>query len=347
MIKIPRHIEIIRSTTVELSSLSQESCDAIYTVLSRHYSMVGVSIVNNEADLERLVAKQPDLVFMGMKFLPNKQSQSEKIWISAYLEDRGIEHTGSSRHAIEFELNKSLAKQRVLDAGLKTAPFLVIKNSQPYADLGLGLRFPLFVKPTSLGGGQGIDDNSVVHNLTDLRAQIGSIMAHYSTDVLVEEYLPGREFSVAILQDEYSKELAVMPIELVAETNGRGDRILSQKVKSSNQETVLSVIDVRTRARVVDAATRVFEALGARDYGRIDIRLDAAGVPYFLEANLIPSLICGYGSFPKACALNSGMDYETMILSIVGLGLARCSDIAEQEEPEPALTALFSPAVAV
>jgi len=342
MKKIQKHIEIVRSTTARLSSLSQESCDAIYTVLTRHYAVVGVSVVNSVSDLERLVAKQPDLVFMGMKFLPSSQPQTEKIWISAYLEQRGINHTGSNQAAIEFEFNKPLAKQRVLDAGLKTAPFVVIKNSHPYADTGIGLRFPLFVKPTSLGGGQGIDDDSVVHTVADLRAKAVSLAADYSVDVLVEEYLPGREFSVAILQDEYSEELLVMPIELIAADNGRGDRILSQTVKSSNQETVLSIIDARTRAQVVDIAARVFDALGGRDYGRIDIRLDKAGTPHFLEANLIPSLISGYGSFPKACALNIGMDHETMILSIVRLGLARCA-VLDEPIAELALVALFSP----
>lgn len=342
MKKIQRHIEIVRSTKVELSSLSLESCDAIYAVLSRHYSQVGVSTVNDLADLERLVAKQPDLVFMGMKFLPSDQSPTGKIWISSYLEQHGIGHTGSSQYAIEAELSKPLAKQRVLAAGIKTAAFLVIKHDQAYDYENIGLRFPLFVKPTSLGGGQGIDNNSIVHDVAALRAKVASLAAQYSADALVEEYLTGREFSVAVLQNEYSEDLLVMPIELVAADNGRGDRILSQQVKSSNQETVLSVTDTSMRSLIVNVATSVFAALGARDYGRIDIRLDAAGQPHFLEANLIPSLISGYGSFPKACALNIAMDYETMILSIVNLGLARCV-VLEAPALEPVLSALFSP----
>jgi len=66
--------------------------------------------------------------------------------------------------------------------------------------------------------------------------------------------------------------------------------------------------------------------LGARDYGRIDIRLDATGTPHFLEANLIPSLISGYGSFPKACVMNIGLEYEPMIMRIANLGLSRNID---------------------
>jgi D-alanine-D-alanine ligase len=66
-----------------------------------------------------------------------------------------------------------------------------------------------------------------------------------------------------------------------------------------------------------------FVALGARDYGRIDIRMDSHGVPHFLEANLISSLLRDYGNFPKACLLNSNIDYENMIYRIIDLSLSR------------------------
>ena len=73
----------------------------------------------------------------------------------------------------------------------------------------------------------------------------------------------------------------------------------------------------------------VFDALTARDFARIDIRIDKMGEPQFLEANLIPSLINGYGSFPKACVINLDLDYESMILSIVRLALDRAPESVE------------------
>jgi D-alanine-D-alanine ligase len=113
-------------------------------------------------------------------------------------------------------------------------------------------------------------------------------------------------------------------------------------VKSSNTEQAIEVIDKNIKTKVTTLATEVFYALGARDYGRIDIRLDAHGTPHFLEANLIPSLISGYGSFPKACMLNIDLDYESMILSIARLGLAHNMD-ANEEIIEP--IALCNPAL--
>lgn len=185
------------------------------------------------------------------------------------------------------------------------------------------LTFPLFIKPTNRGGGLGINSDSVANNFYELEPKIQSIAANLESDSLVEEYLPGREFSVAILKYEASEEFAVMPIELIAPPDERGLRFLSGKVKSSNSEQAVAIADEIIKSKVTALAIDVFEALGARDYGRIDIRFDKEGTPHFLEANLIPSLISGYGSFPKACLLNINLDHEQMILRIARLGLAR------------------------
>jgi len=183
--------------------------------------------------------------------------------------------------------------------------------------------FPLFVKPTDRGGGVGIDSQSVVHSLDELRAKSASIADKLQSDSLIEEYLPGREFSVAILRRQDSAKFSVMPVELIAAADEHGQRILSGSVKASNEELVLAVTDESLKSKVCALAIGVFHALGARDYGRIDIRLDQFGAPHFLEANLLPSLIEGYGSFPKACEMNMGLGYEAMILNIVQLALMR------------------------
>lgn len=324
--KIQKHIEIVRSSIPALSSMSKKSCDAILNLLRQYYTQVGVTTVDNLEDLESLVLKQPDLVFMGMKYVPGGRAGSE-IWISEYLDQHRINHTGSPKEAIELEQNKPLAKQRVQASGIKTAQYLVIENGGKFDAASTPLRFPLFIKPTGLGAGQGVDIHSVVHNVDQLHAKVASLAADFDSDALIETFLPGREYSVAILQDEDSKNLTVMPLELVAGPDLHGHRILSYELKSAPLETpVFPVTDKKVRTALIDLATDVFIALGARDYGRIDIRMDEAGVPHFLEANLIPCLIEGSGNFPKACAMNIGMSYSAMILHIVRLGLARSAD---------------------
>src|SRR5687768_5156402 len=127
MPKINRHIEIVRSSLNGMSSMSMPSSRAVQRVLAKHYTTVGITVINDTTDLERLVEAKPDLVFMGMKYLPQNPSlgrqDPDKIWLSSYFDSVGIIHTGSARAAIEFESNKPQAKQQVADTGLATAQY--------------------------------------------------------------------------------------------------------------------------------------------------------------------------------------------------------------------------------
>jgi D-alanine-D-alanine ligase len=331
-LKINKHIEIVSSTRKGLGSMGKESREGAYKVLAQHYSRVGITVINNETDLARLVATKPDLVFLGMKYIPRDLRLGlhlpGRIWIGQYLDEHRIAYTGSGSLAHRLELDKHLAKQRALGAGLKTPKFYVVNRHRLQSVNKVQLGFPLFVKPAGGGGGRGIDKNSVVRNYYELDAKVRSIAEVFGSDSLIEQYLPGQEFSVAILKNETDPSFSLMSVELIAPLI-LGTRILGGEVKSSNAEQAIKVTDESMKLKIETLAINVFHALGARDYGRIDIRLDKFGVPNFLEANLIPSLVRGYGSFPKACVMNLGLDYESMILSIVRLGLRRSQDVEE------------------
>ena len=329
MVKIRQRIEIVSSTTPGLSSMSVRSREATREALSKYYDDVRITIINTLSDLDELVLRRPDLVFSGMSFVFDETTQ-QKVWVSGHLDAHGITCTGSGQPAHDLERNKHLAKQVVINSGLRTSPFVVItRGASQLADTSQ-LTYPLFVKPTNSGGGTGIDEKSIVHNSQELRSKAESIERNHRTDALAEQYLPGREFSVAVLRRENSDKYSVMPIELVAPIDKDGNRVLGQATKRSNEEQIVELVDPVLRAAVCEHALAVFHALGARDYGRIDIRLDANGIPNFLEANLIPSLIAGYGSFPKACLLNINLDYEPMLLRIIDLALERKQATANQ-----------------
>lgn len=332
--KIQKHIEIVCSSKLGLSSMGRKSRNAAHDLLQSHYATVGISIVNNLDDLDQVIAKQPDLVFLGSKYVPGAMPNT-KIWISEYLDRHNIEHTGSSANAIKLEQNKSLAKQRILDAGIQTSPYAVVASGETFENRNDSLHFPMFVKPVDLGAGRGVDTQSIVNTIDELHAKVAALAERYSADALIEEFLPGREYSVAILKEEDSASLIAMPLELLPAPDINGHRILSHELKSAALETpVAPVTDPVIRTALVEIATRAFEALGARDYGRIDIRMDESGIAHFLEANLIPCLIEGSGNFPKACLMNIGMDYETMMLHIVDLALAHQQDTPTYE-PKP------------
>lgn len=336
MKKIDKHIEIVRSTRSTLNSMGQKSSDDIVAVLSKHYTKVGVSIVADLSDLKAVVATKPDLVFLGMKFIPTDQvlglQDPNKVWVAEYLDNHNIAYTGSNQITHELEITKSLAKQKVTALGLKTSPFHVVKNNGSFSLDDICINFPLFVKPTSRGGGQGIDSDSVATCYEELDSKVRAIAAKFQSDSLIEEYLTGREFSVAILEDRRSVGFFVMPLELIAPLDNKGQRILSGQIKFADTERSMEVTDSIVRLEVCALAIDAFRALGARDYGRIDIRLDKNGIPHFLEANLMPSLKRSAGNyFPKACALNIGLEYEEMILELTELGLSRNQTVSMRQ----------------
>jgi len=322
--RINRYIEIVGSSNPRLNAMGHDSRLTINAALSTRYTRVGITIVDDFADLKQLVAKKPDLVVLGMKLVLLNSSEgfddSPKIWLSDYLEEHGIAVTGSDAKALSLEYDKHAAKQTVIDAGLESPKYFVSRTVAP--NVQHSLHFPLFVKPTNRGDSKGVDDKSLIHSEQELASKIASIHADLNSDALVEEYLPGREFSVGIVRKPYSNKLLALPVEIVIPINKQGDRFLSETIKQADTEEVVAVDDPELRERLNLLAVGVFNALGSRDYGRIDMRLDLSGEPSFIEANLMPGL-SNRGYLYKCFDLNGRIAYGDMIKLITDLGLER------------------------
>lgn len=323
LLMIDKYIEIVGSSNPRLNAMAPDAREAISAVLSKKYTKVDYTIVDDMAGLETLVAKKPDLVILGMKLVlldPAKgYDDSPKVWLSDYLEQHGITYTGSDTEALAVEFDKPIAKQKVMDAALQSSAYFISSIKQPV--FAHNLEFPLFVKPTNRGDSKGIDEMSVVYSQPELEAKITAIHDDCSSDALIEEYLSGREFSVAVIQQS-SGALLAMPIEITSPTDTKGNSFLSEAVKNADTERVLAVTDVDLKDKLNALAIGVFEALGSRDYGRIDMRLDTMGEPSFIEANLMPGL-SDHGYLSRCFAINEDIAYEDMILSIADLGLQR------------------------
>jgi D-alanine-D-alanine ligase len=320
---IDKYIEIVGSSNPRLNAMATDAIETIRTVLSKKYTKVGNTVVDNMADLEALVAKKPDLVILGMKLVlldpAMGYDDSRKVWLSDYLEEHAIAYTGSSTAALTIEFDKPVAKQKVMDASLQSSKYFISSIKQPIFEHNL--EFPLFVKPTNRGDSKGIDEMSVVYTQPELEAKITSIHAGCSSDALIEEYLSGREFSVAVIA-QASGNLLAMPVEITTPADAKGNSFLSEAVKDADTEQVLAIDDDLLKDKLNALAIGVFEALGSRDYGRIDMRLDSRGEPNFIEANLMPGL-SDHGYLSRCFAINEDIGYEDMILSIADLGIQR------------------------
>lgn len=327
MKKIEKYIEIVSCKSNRLSSMSSKSRMAIKKVLEKYYANVNISIVNNLYDLEQLAEKKPDLVFLGTKRVPVKEHSSDNddfVWPPDFLEERGIAVTGSSSDALKIEQDKTKAKNIMINAGLATSEYFLARQGQYTDSSKLPLKYPLFLKPFDLGGGFGVDDDSVVRNFEEFDIKMKSLATDSVSSVLVEKYLPGKEITVAVLQTIDNAGLLVMPIERIIPINEKGDKVTNYEIESIGEDIKLKAVeDDEIKQAVVNLARDAFIAIGARDYGRIDIMLDENNTPHFLEANLIPSLISSAANFPTAYTLKTNKSYDELLLQIVELAFNR------------------------
>lgn len=239
---------------------------------------------------------------------PSRESQ-----VPAILEAYDVPYTFSDPLTLAISLQKAIAKRVVRDAGVATSPFIVIDDAN---DLGpLPLAFPLFAKPLSEGSSKGITGASIVHDAGSLAALCRTLIDRYRQPVLVEEFLPGREFTVGIVGTGLSaRALGVMDISLTPLAEP-GVYSRHNKVHYKGR-----VSYARVEGPVAADATRValeaWRALGCRDGGRVDLRCDRQGAINFLEVNPLPGLDPKTGDIVVLCGLHD-ISYRDLIATIL------------------------------
>lgn len=322
-IKINKSIEIVIVHNPGKKNFHQDNVgiileeNKILKILSKRYTDVSITKIDNKKDLDRLLKRKPDLVFSGVKYF---NFNDKKIWLNDCLEAYDIPYIASSRTALDNESDKNLAKKLVLKAKIKTADFFVTEPDQHQHESSIPISFPLFIKPVKGGDSRGIDSNSIAYNFSSFKKKVLEIKTKHNLSSLVETYLPGKEYSVGIFQDSINGTLRAMPIEIIIKKNINGHCILDFDVKKDDEEKVIAVTNKKILRKLSELAKKAFKALGGKSLGRIDIKMDHQGVPHFMEANLMPGLRKGY--FYRSCLLNLDMSYDEMIFNIANTGLS-------------------------
>ena len=296
--------------------------DKILKILQKRYKKVFVTSITNKKDLNKLVKRKPDLVFSGVKYF---EFNKEKIWLNDHLEKYGIPYIASSKTALDNESDKNKAKKIVRLAKIKTADFFTTNPEEHQNIKSIPISFPLFIKPIKGGDSRGIDSSSIVYNFNSFKKKVLDIKKKHNLTSIAETYLSGKEYSVGIFEDSISGILRALPVEIIIKKNINGHSILDFDVKKNDEEKVIAVKDMKIFNKISKLAKDSFKAIGGKSLGRIDIKMNDQGTPYFMEANLMPGLRKGY--FYRACVLNLGMSYEDMIFTIANTGLSSNSNI--------------------
>ena len=320
-------IDIITTPNEKLNETGFGSLDASNSLLLAIKNMgyaVKLNICETKGDLDAIVKRSPDLVVLGVKYIPFEND--DDIWLADYFSQHEINFTGSSRETLKFDSNKILAKSHLLNKGIATAKYFTAIPGKYKSESDLPVKFPLFLKPIDAANSNGIDDLSFVNNFSEYENKISSLYNAFKLPVLVEEYLDGREFTAAVIRTSNNK-LVISAVEIVPPISTNGLRILSEKVKKDNSEKLIAIEDNEIKNRVEQLADDVFRHLNARDFGRIDIKANKSGHCLFIEANLVPGMTSSSSYFPKAFEIANNLTYDNVVHMMLEKGFSRVHSI--------------------
>lgn len=276
-----------------------------------------VFIGNVEQLLTRLDDLAVDLVF---NIAEGHGSRNRESQVPMLLELRGIPYVGADALALGISLDKVVAKQVFLAEGIPTPRYFQIHDV--HALTSVPLPFPLLVKPRHEGSSKGLSEQSSVHSLEALKAQADRIIRLYRQPALVEEFIVGTEFTIAVIGNDPPDALPVVQIAIDDKTDlghlfYTFSRITSPALGYLCPAKISPALEQQLRA----LAVRAYQAIECRDFGRVDIRVDAQGRPYVLEINPLPSL--STDDVFMVLANHLGVPYDELIHRILNAALAR------------------------
>lgn len=286
------------------------ACTGVLNAIRKMGYSVIITVCKTVADLDKVITRKPDLVVLAVKYIPI--DNNDNVWLSDYFMQYKINFTGSLRNVLALDSNKVLAKIILQNKGIATAKYFTTVPGEYSYESELPIKFPLFLKPIDAANGNGIDDLSFVTCFSEFKDKVLSLYELFGKAVLVEEYLDGREFTVAVIR-KCGGELIVSPIEVIPPESKGGLRILGGKVKRDDSEELKKIEDNEMMNKVKKLAIDSFINLGVRDFGRIDIKSNKNGDCFFMEANLVPGMTPGSSYFPKSCELEHGLTYDEVI----------------------------------
>jgi D-alanine-D-alanine ligase len=318
---------------------SAETIEAMRAALAEFHEVVLIEA--DEDAYEKLRSERPDIVFNVAEGLWGASREGQ---IPAMLELLRIPYTGSDPTTLAICLDKSRTKEILAWHGISTAAWRQVDSLDEIASLVSGngaahppgkplLTLPLVVKPLGEGSSKGIRNSAVARNQHELECEIVHVLSVYHQPAIVEEYLPGREFTVAMIGNE--EELEVLPIVEI-----RFDRlpagvnpIYSYEAKWvwDTCERPIDIFDCpakltpELRGEIESACLRSWRALRIRDWVRIDVRLDAAGCPRIVEVNPIPGILPlpeQNSCLPKA-ARAAGLSYKALVNRMLDVAAVR------------------------
>lgn len=300
-------------------------------MMLKHLSAIVSKVIPIEADETAYLKlyKQRSKIDLVFNYAEGLHGEDREAQLPAMLEMLELPYTGSGPLTQTLSLNKAKAKEVLVANHVPTLPFQLLLSGEE--SLHPELRFPLIVKPVAQGSSAGITNQSVVRTPAQLKRQVKFVTSTFKQLALVEPFLTGREFSVAmmgnppqilpIVESDHTKlpkkyePLDSLEVKWLFEEEAGADNLICPAQIEPNLQTQIETVCRQT-----------WTALGVRDLCRIDLRCDDQNQPYILEINspvgLIPPEVSTTSYFPLA-ARAAGIDYPQLLEKIIAAAWQR------------------------
>jgi D-alanine-D-alanine ligase len=248
--------------------------------------------------------------------------------VPALLDAYDIPYTFSDSLVLSLTLHKGMTKHVIRDLGIPTPDFRVVETP---ADAGtVDIPFPLFAKPVAEGTGKGITATSKVTSRKQLLSVCTALLEKFAQPVLVEAFLPGREFTAGIVGTGGDAKV-IGVIEVVLREAAEADAYSYWNKEKYEQLVEYRLIQGQVAAQAAEVALAAWRGLGCRDAGRVDLRADSSGMPHFLEVNPLAGLH-PVNSDLCIIARKIGMPYGELIGAIMSSATRRCASVRTDHE---------------
>ena len=270
--------------------------------------------------------EQPGMVF-NMAY--GLQGVSRYTHMPSLLEMLGVPYVGSSPAGHGIALDKVTTKVMVQAAGLPTSPYWVFYDAKQIPD---DLPYPVITKPKMEAVSLGIE---VVHNKADLEVLIAKLVEEFHQPILVEQFIPGREFAIGLIGNKDPEVFPLLEIDLAGDPNAI--QSLEDKLKKPKEKVCPANVNEKLANELRRLTKETAKVLGIYDFCRVDYRLDDKGNLYILELNSMASLGLT-GSYYHAAKV-AGYTYESMVNRMLDVAVERYfgsqqMDQVAVEEPE-------------
>lgn len=288
------------------------------------------SLFNMNSDIKRLIhfieEKQPDLIFNLCESVGDESTH--EMFVAGIYELMGVPYTGASAFSLGICQNKARTKQILSFYKIRIPRFTLFKNPSEVSEEEFDLRFPVIVKPSHEDASVGIDNTSIVDNISAVRKRVRHIFQNYDQPALVEEYVDGRELNVGIIGNRRPIILPISEIDFSG-LPPTYPRIVTYNAKwMEGTEEYKGTVGVcpapltpETERQAKEIALKVYRIMGCRDYARVDMRLDKNNNLYVIEVNPNPDISDDAGFARSARAY--GLAFEEIVSKIVEYALER------------------------